>query len=69
MLNQVVVLMLRREDITGQLRLREETLRDLVDADISVMSPVRRRTGTDRVLRPQRRLRQRTERLKYIPFD
>ena len=53
--------MLRREDITGQPRLREETLRDLVDADIFVMLPVRRRTGTDRVQRPQRRLRLRTE--------
>ena len=69
MLNQAVVLMLRREDITGQPRLREETLRGLADADISVMLPVRRRTGTDTVLKPQRRLRQRTERLKNIPED
>ena len=61
--------MLRREDITGQPRLREETLRGLADADISVMLPVRRRTGTDTELKPQRRLRQRTERLKNIPFD
>ena len=61
--------MLRREDTTGQPRLREETLRDLADADISVMLPVRRRTGTDTELKPQRRLKQRTERLKNILFD
>ena len=50
--------MLRREVTTAQPRLREETLRGLADADISVILVVRGRMGTDTELRLQRKSRQ-----------